>query len=53
MTTVEILIEKILQLDERERIEFIKKMKKAIADWKERIESELKWMQQLEKMGFK
>ena len=40
-------------VDEVERIEFISEMKNTVFNWKERIISELKWVEELEKMGFK
>ena len=50
---IEDLVNTIMELNEMERIEFINTMKRVIYKWKERNKSELRWMEQLEKMGFK
>ena len=50
---IEDLVNTIMELDEIERIEFISTMKRVIYEWKERNKSELRWMEQLEKMGFR
>ena len=50
---IEDLVNIIMELDEIERIEFINTMKRVIYEWKERNKSELRWMEQLEKMGFR
>ena len=50
---IEDLVDMIMELDEVERIEFIAVMKGTVKEWKERNISELKWMEQLEEMGFK
>ena len=50
---IEDLVNTIMELNEMERIEFINTMKRVIYKWKERNKSELRWMEQLKKMGFK
>lgn len=47
------LVDEIMELDEVERIEFIDRMKNIVYNWRERCESELRWMKQLEEMGFR
>lgn len=50
---IEDLVYMIMELDEVERIEFIATMKRVVYEQKERNKSLLRWMEQLEKMGFK
>lgn len=50
---IEDLVYTIMELDEVERIEFITMMERVVYEEKERNKSQLKWMEQLEKMGFK
>lgn len=42
-----------MKLDEAERIKFINTMKEVIYRWKGRHKSELRWMEELEKMELK
>ena len=51
--SVEELVWGILELDQVERIEFKARMKEEVAEWKKRCKSQLRWMEELEDLGFK
>ena len=50
---IEDFVNAIMKLDEAERIKFINTMKEVIYRWKGRHKSELRWMEELEKMELK
>lgn len=53
MNGIEELVYQILELNQEDRKQFLSCMKIKIKDWKQNSLSELKWLEQLEKMGFK